>query len=485
MEKQGRRVRLSTTKQSSTYTLIGIGLSLLVIIYVAEHLDWASAKSRLLGADLLWLGAGLGVFAVNYIMRTLRFRALLSTPQIDLRRALGVMMLYGMFNYLLPAKSGEVSYVWLSHRYLNTRLSEGTATLIATRFFDFGVIAVVLPVVLATFFEQLASWVLVSASTYCVLVVAAAVVLVRYLRSHSFPAPPPVSSTSVCDRLCRVCRQVMLALRNIDQRGNYLRLWLLSGGIWLCVYTNFYCIVTSLGFDPTFLQMIVVSIILVPLTLLPVQGIANIGAHEAGFVTALSLFGYPIGAAVGIAVTSHVVLFLFVLIWEQREHCLCVGRGLDDSHWNPSSSEPRSYKFVSFVLDRIFARCRWLLLPFGLARRVGAFINTAFWLLCNEHAKSKFSHCGNGVRIYGRFSVSAPDKLHIGDNVHINSGAFFRTEGGLRIDDNVHIARNLLVYTINHNYQGESLPYDNTVVAKPVHIEKNVWIGAHVVITPE
>ena len=153
-------------------------------------------------------------------------------------------------------------------------------------------------------------------------------------------------------------------------------------------------------------------------------------------------------------------------------------------HESPSSNEPRGYRFVSFVIDRILAPARWLLFPFGLAGRVGKFIHTGFWLLCNEYAKSKFSRCGNAVRIYGRFYVSAPEKLQIGDNVHINSGAFIRAEGGLRIDDNVHIGRNLLVYTINHNYEGENIPYDNTVVKRLVHIERNVWIGAHVIITP-
>ena len=77
-----------------------------------------------------------------------------------------------------------------------------------------------------------------------------------------------------------------------------------------------------------------------------------------------------------------------------------------------------------------------------------------------------------------------PGALEIGNNVHINAGAFLRAEGGLRIDDNVHIGRNLLVYTINHNYEGANLPHDNTVLARPVRKERNVWIGAHVVIAP-
>ena len=122
-----------------------------------------------------------------------------------------------------------------------------------------------------------------------------------------------------------------------------------------------------------------------------------------------------------------------------------------------SPTEPRSYRIVSLVLDRILARARWVLFPFGLARRIGELVHRIFWLLCNEHAKSKFARCGNGVRIYGRFTVSAPGMLEVADNVHINSGAFFRAEGGLRIDDNVHISRNLLVYTIKASIGEDAL----------------------------
>jgi maltose O-acetyltransferase len=72
----------------------------------------------------------------------------------------------------------------------------------------------------------------------------------------------------------------------------------------------------------------------------------------------------------------------------------------------------------------------------------------------------------------------------MGNNVHINRGAFIRAEGGLKVGDNVHIARNVVIYTLNHNYKGDALPYDHTFIKKPIVIEKNVWIGINVTITP-
>jgi len=91
---------------------------------------------------------------------------------------------------------------------------------------------------------------------------------------------------------------------------------------------------------------------------------------------------------------------------------------------------------------------------------------------------------GNCVRFNGVSYISSPENIEIGNNVHIGDNAYISAKGGLYIGDNTHISRNLLLYTDNHNYQGELLPYDDTYVLKKVTIEKNVWIGMNVTILP-
>ena len=38
--------------------------------------------------------------------------------------------------------------------------------------------------------------------------------------------------------------------------------------------------------------------------------------------------------------------------------------------------------------------------------------------------------------------------------------------------------------TSNHNYLGNGIPYDDTVIEKPVYIDDFVWIGANVTVLP-
>lgn len=120
----------------------------------------------------------------------------------------------------------------------------------------------------------------------------------------------------------------------------------------------------------------------------------------------------------------------------------------------------------------------WLLHRF---RRLVERIDRVYW---THYYASRVARCGQGVRVNGRGTIARPDRLVLGDNVHIGSGYYFHAGGGLSIGDHTHISRNLLVYTVNHDIRGACLPYDDTLVERPVSIGRNVWIGMGVVVLP-
>jgi acetyltransferase-like isoleucine patch superfamily enzyme len=91
---------------------------------------------------------------------------------------------------------------------------------------------------------------------------------------------------------------------------------------------------------------------------------------------------------------------------------------------------------------------------------------------------------GKNCKFNGISFISGLDKINMGNNIHIGNNAFIRAEGGLTIGDNVHFARNTVLYTMNHNYEGTALPYNSDFRYRPVIIDKNVWIGINVTILP-
>lgn len=127
-----------------------------------------------------------------------------------------------------------------------------------------------------------------------------------------------------------------------------------------------------------------------------------------------------------------------------------------------------------WVRDRLIDKFyQWLL----LAEQRSIAVQNQTWI-------SQLKSYGTGLKVRGFVQISGAAAVEIGHNVHIGENAFIRGGGGLTIGDNTHISRNLVLYTINHCYEGDRLPYDDTTVKKPVEIGRNVWIGMNVCIAP-
>lgn len=94
-----------------------------------------------------------------------------------------------------------------------------------------------------------------------------------------------------------------------------------------------------------------------------------------------------------------------------------------------------------------------------------------------RRAKSvgKALHCNGPVHVTRH--------TELGDHVHFN-GAFFYGGGTVTIGNWFHSGEGLKIFTRNHNYEGEAIPYDSSFVRKPVTIGDCVWIGAYVILLP-
>jgi uncharacterized protein (TIRG00374 family) len=296
--------------------LVGLILSLVTIIIMLLNLDWDATMETFANVNGFFLIAAFLMYLLNYVFRTLRFQVLLELENHSFPLLYGVTSLYGMFLYVMPAKSGEISYPLLLKNQLKISLPESTATLITARLFDFATLALFIPVALISFWEKIPPWLRSTAIIFTAAILILSLCFlwfVRHNKRFSKNHYTSLESRSVVLRLKNGVNGLIFSLKEINKRNIYLRLWLITIAIWIFLQTNFYFIVLSLGFRISFFQMLVISIIMVPLTLLPVQGFANLGTHEIGWATAFTLFGFSQSSAINIAFSSHIIFFVFVL----------------------------------------------------------------------------------------------------------------------------------------------------------------------------
>jgi len=300
-------------RQVFIYILSAI-LSMAFLAYLFLNLDWETLRAAFSDVRWGWLVLAFLAYFVNICLRALRFKGLIYSRPIGWVELVPVSALHNMFTYLLPAKTGDVSYIFLARNRLNVSLSEGTATLLAARFYDFCVVALILACILPVAQSEMPGWILQSAMIFCLIVFAGALGIFLFLKLSKPGSRKINPANPLFTRAFNAWDKFIAGLREIQANGANLRVALITLGIWLCLYTDYYFIAQSLGTPITFFHISIISIVMVPLTLLPLQGFANIGTHEIGWASVLVAFGYPYDTALAIAVGSHFVLLLSVLL---------------------------------------------------------------------------------------------------------------------------------------------------------------------------
>lgn len=88
---------------------------------------------------------------------------------------------------------------------------------------------------------------------------------------------------------------------------------------------------------------------------------------------------------------------------------------------------------------------------------------------------------GKGLSIGDYSKVNG--NTSIGEHVSIN-GLYIYGQGKVTIGNYVHIGRECMIIAQNHNYEGDLIPYDETVIYKDIEIGDFVWLGSRVMILP-
>lgn len=96
----------------------------------------------------------------------------------------------------------------------------------------------------------------------------------------------------------------------------------------------------------------------------------------------------------------------------------------------------------------------------------------------------RVKNIGVNVKVMGYTRFLDPNNIRIGNNVRIGYGCFFYGKGGITIGNNTIISRYVTIYSSNHNYKSDMIPYDYNYIHKSVSIGEGVWIGMGVSITP-
>ena len=274
-------------------------LSLLVffaIVGVAFSFHQELIKTLML-VNPQWIVCGLIFYGINYLFRALRLHVL-SNCRINVwPDTLYASSLHGFITYLIPLQAGDLSLPAILKSINRIELAEGSAILVRTRLLDMMSLGGIM--ILAALFSRLTLpgmfsliWIVSGTGLILFPLIFQNLISKKYFQLFKFK--------SFFKYFCQAGKFKFPEI-------------LLSLGIWISIACVIFCVVRAVNLSIGFGGALLLISLQLPLQLLPIQGFANTGNHEGGWVAALSILGIPIAQAAEFAVASHLIILFYVL----------------------------------------------------------------------------------------------------------------------------------------------------------------------------
>lgn len=292
-------------------------LFLLLSVTLLAILLWKAGVWTILGmlrqSNPSWLLLAMAFYATNYLGRVLRFRCLLRQNQAGFGRLWQVVCWHNLWNQLLPARTGELSFVYLiQKRELDTAVS-GLSVLVVSRIFDLITVLLFVGVGLLVrrgdvfslhpfLFWSLAFLTLVSLSGGLYRFSS----LLTWLAEKSGPILRVIRAVRVSETL----REAASEFRRMESGAVYGKGFLWSFFLWTFQFVTFYGLMLSFGFPLSLWAVVIGSALAVLAGFVP-SATGSFGPLEAGWALGFALVGVEPQLALATGFAMHVVVLAF------------------------------------------------------------------------------------------------------------------------------------------------------------------------------
>jgi len=299
---------------------------------------WLLADTDVAGLAALARQAGPGplvafaaLMAASILVRAARFRVLLG-PTVPLSLLAGITMVRNLFVDLLPARAGELSFVYLLTTRAARPVEEALATIVLCVLLDVIALAPLLLLAVLAIGGAVASMkvlvvgsIALAALAYLALRLAAPVSL-RAARLAERRAPGRIA------RLAPRLRLLADSLATARTSRRLLPAFVLSVLLRVCKYGSVYClmlaVLTPLGYTVSRLAVVPVFVAAVSAEIaaaLPLHGLGGFGTYETAWTLTFSRLGFPRDHAIASGVLGHLfgqlaeyIVGAVALVWIMR-----------------------------------------------------------------------------------------------------------------------------------------------------------------------
>jgi uncharacterized protein (TIRG00374 family) len=282
--------------------------------------DVMSILAKINPADLV---IGFILYAISYFFRALRFHILLN-KEVGIKELFSIVSVHNMALNIFPARSGELSYIYMLKKRHDKNIGEGAASLLAVRMFDIISISIIF-FALALLAHDIPDFMVKAIPIVGLLLLFIVSILLTFMYQCSkFVAN--IRNISIYLKLNEL-EFIKYIFRKLDEmalcferihRSEFILSLLISLMLWLTLYSINYLLAFAMGINLQIESIFLASTILFMIWILPIQGIGGFGTFEGSWAVSFMAVGVAKEAAISSGFLMHIfgifcLLILFIV----------------------------------------------------------------------------------------------------------------------------------------------------------------------------
>jgi glycosyltransferase 2 family protein len=329
-EKKGKK----TTKKQIILRVLNItvvvSFGIFLVYYLLNQIDISDLKRAFLGMYMPTLIMALLIMLISNFFRAYRNNILVGSERIGMMDMFLVAMIRNAFNMVLPARTGELSYVYVLTRRFRLPLEIGVSTLMVALIFDLVIVfsLIVISIIIVGINTYAISSVLVILIAAALL--AASLLILLYLANiidlilagyRKLLVRFKVKEKSPVYGIYKKILDISGNLKIIRGRRIYWKVYLSSIAIRILKFTSYYLIIHAIlypmGYSLSDLNYWVILLATVAAEIsavLPTHALAGFGTYEGAFALAFILLGFSEEISIIVGFNYHLVVLLYTVL---------------------------------------------------------------------------------------------------------------------------------------------------------------------------
>lgn len=293
-----------------------------LLYFLLSNVTASSLIGTIKRISLMTLVIGLIIYVISYFVRAIRFWLLLGR-KISISRLFSITAIHNMVNSTFPARTGELSFLYLVKDTRKASATEALATIISVRIFDLASVIIIFLISLL-FIENIPLLIKKIIPAVCILLLISVIILaciiflnerakklflgleIRFRRSKN-------RLSKLISYVSKKIKETVGDLRILKSKKLIIYTLLLSVLIWILNYTLCYILVAAMGVNIGIWSIFAVFSVLIFVGIIPLS-IVGLGTTEGVWALFLISFGIDKELAISSGFGMHILLILYFLI---------------------------------------------------------------------------------------------------------------------------------------------------------------------------